>query len=434
MRYMRHIVGILSFGCVSCVVQEQRCSTCATIRDRNSCYPISSNLLEDFDFYFKVVEMSAREKYAVDALTEKQQQQLARCIVSSAVWKQVFVKYHRDKAAHKPDTLDLYLDAPESVFHRIILPHLRKELAGISWSEPLLHEDAHELLKLNSSFFTFVADHYVKLHPEDANGWYFLWLFMSQPNDSFETPYCKTIVDWLVEENMNRHPYGKRILSRVREERHLDIPRIYGSAVLQPDTRAPRMTNHYCYRPPTETPIRQKTTPPRRNAGYQNARKLLDALPEAQKAELAAAIVHAADWTALCRAPSRTSIIIDAPNSIFRRHALPALQQRIDATSAAHALLQPKRGQITPIEALGADIFLLVGEHYIKQHPGDRNAWNFLLLHAKVMVLHDEYYADVIGRWILANNMIESPYVLRFMNLLREYRYVDVDDFNKLID
>lgn len=147
-------------------------------------------------------------------LSEEQREELAECIVHSVSWRKVTKAegYMLKNDLHEVYDLMPYpalWDSDDSFVERVWIPYIVRVCA-----DPEIVAFARgkggALLK-KSGIFDFVARYYIQVHPEERDGWDFLWYFSSVSCE--EADYCAVIKRVIREQRLDRFAYGKRLKS-----------------------------------------------------------------------------------------------------------------------------------------------------------------------------------------------------------------------------
>ena len=144
---------------------------------------------------------------------------MAATIINAAKWHselEKFIDYNKNPDSHKASPLTWnYIDEPENYFTVLFVPELKK----LSDNKQL-----HYLLEAEegicgprlifADIFSLVTLHYIEEHPEDKNGWDFLWYFMHEEEE--ELRFFSRIKQIFIERKLWRYPYGAIIWNKIK--------------------------------------------------------------------------------------------------------------------------------------------------------------------------------------------------------------------------
>lgn len=144
---------------------------------------------------------------------------MAATIINAAKWHselEKFIDYNKNPDSHKDSPLTWnYIDEPENYFTVLFVPELKK-LAD--------NKQLHYLLEteegicgprlIYADIFSLVTRYYIEEHPEDKNGWDFLWYFMHEEEE--ELRFFSRIKQIFIEGKLWRYPYGAIIWNKIK--------------------------------------------------------------------------------------------------------------------------------------------------------------------------------------------------------------------------
>lgn len=146
---------------------------------------------------------------------------MAATIINAANWHselEKFIDYNKNPDSHKDAPLTWnYIGEPENYFTVLFVPELKK----LSDNRQL-----HYLLEteegicgprlIYADIFSLVTLYYIESHPEDKNGWDFLWYFMHE--DEEELRFFGCIKQIFIERKLWRYPYGATIWNKIKDD------------------------------------------------------------------------------------------------------------------------------------------------------------------------------------------------------------------------
>ncbi len=184
-------------------------------------------LVKCFDINDLPVSKSGlKAKKLFNQLSREQKELLASTIVNSANWKKALIHYedslkNREKSL-TPDEDSLKGPVLEHNYYWYmrILAAIRKISSdnNIKFLLDTIGDTNYNYLDY-LDLFKIVVNYYILQHPDDKNGWDFLWFYMGMEEEEYR--YFTDICNLITQENLTKFKYGQKIMERVKTKNPL---------------------------------------------------------------------------------------------------------------------------------------------------------------------------------------------------------------------
>ena len=159
-------------------------------------------------------------------LSREQKELFASTIVNSANWEKALIHYedllkNREKSLNPDeDSLKDPVLERNNYWYMRMLTAIRKISSdnNIKFLLDTIGDTNYNYLDY-LDLFEIVVKYYILQHPNDKNGWDFLWFYMGTEEEEYR--YFTNICKLITQENLTKFKYGQKIMERVKTKNPL---------------------------------------------------------------------------------------------------------------------------------------------------------------------------------------------------------------------